>query len=77
MGITLAIFSLSGKIPCNKDWSKICFSGVANPLKQYLITLALTPLISQLFLDLTEKTTSFSSFIEKVRSGNLVFLKSL
>ena len=30
VGVTLAIFTLSGKTPCDKDKSEICFSGAAN-----------------------------------------------
>ena len=32
MSVTLAIFSLSEKMPCNKDSSKISFSGAVNSL---------------------------------------------
>ena len=41
MDVNLAIFSLSGNNPCDKDRSNICFSGVANLAKQRLIILAL------------------------------------
>ena len=71
MGVTLTIFSLSGKIPCDKDKSKICFSGAANSPKQSLITLALVSSIPGILLDLWN--FSFSSFSEAVCSGNLVF----
>ena len=71
MGVTLTIFSLSGKIPCDKDKSKICFSGAANSPKQSLITLALASSIPGILLGLWN--FSFSSFSEAVCSGNLVF----
>ena len=41
MGVTSAIFSLSGRIHDDKNRSKIYFSGADNSLKQRLITLAL------------------------------------
>ena len=50
MGVILAIFSLSGKIPCGKDRSEIHFSRVANSSKQRLIALALMSLIPGLLL---------------------------
>ena len=77
MGVTLAIFSLSGKIPCDKVKSKVCFSGAANSSKQRLITLALTSSIPGLLLGLGEKNASFSSFTETNCNSNLAFMESI
>ena len=69
MGVFLAIFRLSGKIPCGKNRSKICFKEVANLSKQCLITLALMSSIPGLFWIWDCYETSFS--------GNLVFIESI
>ena len=64
MGVTLAIFSLSWKTLCDKDRSKLCFSGVANSPKQHLIILVLISSSPGLLLNLWEEKASFSSIIE-------------
>ena len=73
----MANFSFSEEIPCDKDSSKTCFSGAANSPKQLLFILAIMSLIPGLLLDLRKKNASFSSFIERVCFGNLVFMESI
>ena len=41
IGVTLAVFKLSGKIPSSKDNLKICNKGLLKDQKQLLITLKL------------------------------------
>ena len=77
MGVTLAIFSLSGKILCDKDRSKRCFSGMFNSPKQHRNILALMLSIPGPLLDLRDRKDYFSPFIKTVCSSNLVFMKSV
>ena len=78
MGVTLAIFSLSGKIPCDKDSSKgvlvewlIHRNNVELPWHLCYRTFMLC-YVPGILLDLRDKKASFSPFIDTVCSKLLI-----